>query len=741
MSRAIVGFVRLTRGRAGHGLLAACLCLSLGVFAPAAAARHVAANRGGVVYRSADPAQFAGYPRVIRLAHARRANGALVASFGIYADGHDSVLIYRSTNGGASWAPLSTLTDTAYGGRMCCATIYETPQALGATPAGTLLLGTSEGAAGTIGHELKVFRSGDGGRTWRRLSSCARGAGGLWEPYFGLDCAGRLVCYFSDERRPAYSQFLGHVVSTDGGRTWGREHMDVAVADGMSRPGMAILARLPTGRYIMSFEVCSPTNCEAHVKTSPDGDVWGKASDLGPRVQTADGRYANHTPYLAWTPAGGPHGELLLVSKEVLTSDGSPAPESGRVLFVNKRDGTGPWSLEAAPIRMPVEGKPDCANYSSALLPSSTGPGLSMVAAASLDAGGCEIRYGSMSLSASAVKTMRTRATGPSSAPDMRIMTTMSPSSASPMGAVHNPITPAADPFVTRYRGSYYLTGTFTGRSLDVWHAPTLGKIRGAAPTTVWTPGVGQPARQVWSPSLFLLPYRGAPHWFIYFTASPDNTNQSHRIYALESRGADPLGPYTFKGQLGGTSATTAIDPSILRLNGKLYVMYVEEVGANVTYIAALRDPLTQVGAERQLIYPDQPWEMGGGSGQSAYPVAEGPEALYHQGKIFVIYSGSDTGDYTYCLGRLTYDGRGDPLDSRSWRKAGPVFTYSRANGVFGPGRASFTTAPDGKQSWMVYHAKDTDAFTYDGRTTRAQPFAWNRDGTPNFGTPVNVTP
>jgi len=729
MSRAMTGCSRLTTGRVGYALLTACVYLSLSLFAPTVAARHsvatrpAAANRGGVVYSPDNPAQFAGYPRVIRLAHSGRANGALVASFGIYADGHDSVLIYRSADNGASWAPLSTVADTAYGGRTCCATIYETPRALGATPAGTLLLGTSEGAANTTGHELKVFRSGDHGRTWRYLSSCARGAGGLWEAFFGLDRAGHLVCYFSDERQPEYSQFLGHVVSTDGGRTWGPEHVDVAVADGTSRPGMAILARLPTGRYIMSFEVCSPTNCEAHVKTSDDGDDWGKASDLGPRVQTTAGRYPNHTPYLAWAPAGGPHGELLLVAKEVLKSDGSPAPESGRVLFVNKRDGTGPWSLVAAPIRMPVEGKPDCANYSSALLPSAMGSSLTMVAAASLDAGGCEIRYGSM----------------PLTTPDASGVSAAVPLSS--MGAVHNPITPAADPFVTRWRGSYYLTGTHTGGSLEVWHAPTLGKIRNSSPTTVWTPGPGQPDQQVWSPSLFLLPYRNVPHWFIYFTASPDNTNQGHRIYVLESTGVDPLGSYTFKGQLSGAARSTAIDPSILRIKGKLYIMYVEEVGANVTYIAPLRDPLTQIGAERQLIYPDQPWEMGGASGQSVYPVAEGPEALYHEGQTFVIYSGSDTGDYTYGLGRLTYDGRGDPLDSRSWRKAGPVFTYSRANGVFGPGRASFTTAPDGKQSWMVYHAKDTNAFTYNGRTTRAQPFSWNRDGTPNFGTPVKVTP
>lgn len=179
MSRTISSFIRSARACLS---CAACLCLGLrmvyaaGAAPQPAAARHAAAS---VVYSPPDPAQFSGYPRVIRLAHGGRANGALVASFGIYTDGHDSVLVYRSTNGGASWAHIATLADTSYGGRTCCSSIFEAPRALGALPAGTLLLGTSQGAAGTMGHELKVFRSGDEGRTWTYLSSCARGAGGL----------------------------------------------------------------------------------------------------------------------------------------------------------------------------------------------------------------------------------------------------------------------------------------------------------------------------------------------------------------------------------------------------------------------------------------------------------------------------------------------------------------------------------------------------------------------------------
>lgn len=302
---------------------------------------------------------------------------------------------------------------------------------------------------------------------------------------------------------------------------------------------------------------------------------------------------------------------------------------------------------------------------------------------------------------------------------------------------LQNPISTFADPFITLYNGSYYLTGTDTGSSIEIQYNSRLENI-GENTTTIWDPLPDEPQYQVWSPSMFLLDYQGKQHWFIYFTASSDNTNEAHRIYVLQSDGSNPLGPYTFKGQLKGTDDTTAIDPSVLHLNGKLYMMYVLEKGTNATYIAQMSDPLTISGQPQLLIDPDQPWEAGDGV-QSNYPVAEGPEALYHDGKTFIVYSGSNTANYNYCLGLLTYDGSGDPLQQSSWTKTGPVFQYSRANGVFGPGRAVFTTSPDGKQSWMVYHAKITDDFTANGRATRAQQFTWKADGTPDFGVPVSI--
>jgi hypothetical protein len=80
-----------------------------------------------------------------------------------------------------------------------------------------------------------------------------------------------------------------------------------------------------------------------------------------------------------------------------------------------------------------------------------------------------------------------------------------------------------------------------------------------------------------------------------------------------------------------------------------------------------------------------------------------------------------------------------DPLQASSWtKKSTPVFQRNDAAGVYGPGHNGFFTSPDGTENWIVYHANNsTNGGCGNGRTTRAQKFTWNADGTPNFGTPV----
>jgi GH43 family beta-xylosidase len=120
--------------------------------------------------------------------------------------------------------------------------------------------------------------------------------------------------------------------------------------------------------------------------------------------------------------------------------------------------------------------------------------------------------------------------------------------------------------------------------------------------------------------------------------------------------------------------------------------------------------------------------------------VNEGPEVLKHDGKTFIVFSASHCRTSRYALGMLTYAG-GDPLESSSWVKSPePVFESNAANKVFGPGHNGFFKSPDGTEDWIVYHANDMRIDGCDmGRSTRAQRFTWNADGTPNFGVPVQL--
>jgi GH43 family beta-xylosidase len=263
-------------------------------------------------------------------------------------------------------------------------------------------------------------------------------------------------------------------------------------------------------------------------------------------------------------------------------------------------------------------------------------------------------------------------------------------------------------------------------------------ELLGSSANVVWTvPNDGSTAStltQIWSPTLWQI--NGS--WWIYFTATPDGTNTGHNIYALQSSTSNPLGPYTFAGQIN--TGRPSIDPSILTINGTNYLMYVSITGGfNGVWITALSDPLTPTGNNALLIYPDQPWERGAGTSYN-YPVSEGPTALYYGGKTFIVYSGSDTATPVYCLGMITYAGAGDVTDYHNWTKTGPLFQQNLGNRVYGPGRGTFTLSPDGQQNWLIYAAKTTNTYTPAGRTTRAQQFSYNADGTPNFGVPVSLS-
>ena len=108
------------------------------------------------------------------------------------------------------------------------------------------------------------------------------------------------------------------------------------------------------------------------------------------------------------------------------------------------------------------------------------------------------------------------------------------------------------------------------------------------------------------------------------------------------------------------------------------------------------------------LTTPDYDWE------RIDFWVNEGPAILKHNGKIYLTFSASATGE-CYCMGMLYIDENADLLDPACWIKLRhPVLKTDREAGVFGPGHNSFVKAEDGVTDLCVYHARPYDEIVGD---------------------------
>src|SRR5690606_37898521 len=220
--------------------------------------------------------------------------------------------------------------------------------------------------------------------------------------------------------------------------------------------------------------------------------------------------------------------------------------------------------------------------------------------------------------------------------------------------------------------------------------------------------------------------------WYHYYTAGDGNDLGTQRSHVLESEGTDPMGPYHYRGRL---LDYWAIDGSLLEVGGNRYFMFSSWDGQpqNV-YIIAMTNPWTVTGNRTLLTAPTHDWEREG-----SHPVNEGPEPLYHGGRVFVAYSASQCADPGYKLGLLELTGS-NPLDPGAWWKS-PTPVFQAANGAYGTAHNGFFTSPDGTEHWLVYHATtNPNGSCWTDRTTRIQPFTWHDDGRPNFGTPLPLS-
>ncbi|TZF85062.1 family 43 glycosylhydrolase [Pedobacter sp. BS3] len=306
-----------------------------------------------------------------------------------------------------------------------------------------------------------------------------------------------------------------------------------------------------------------------------------------------------------------------------------------------------------------------------------------------------------------------------------------------------NPVGGGADPWVIKDGGYYYVclsAGNNGVSHITVSKSTSLTKI--GPRKIVWTaPASGWNSHCVWAPEL----HRIGKKWYIYYAAGQSGPPYKYqRSGVLESVTDDPQGEYIDKGMLktgadpnDPTGTIWAIDLTVTSIRGKLYAVWSgweQNASTDKTsqhlYMARMSNPWTISSERVKISSPDQPWETGG-----PLDLNEGPEFLKHDGKVFIIYSTRESWTPQYRLGMLMLkDDKKSPMDATNWIKKGPVFRGTKE--VLGPGHASFTTSPDGKEWWIFYHAKKTTKPGW-ARNLRLQKFTWDKDGNPVFGTPV----
>lgn len=296
-----------------------------------------------------------------------------------------------------------------------------------------------------------------------------------------------------------------------------------------------------------------------------------------------------------------------------------------------------------------------------------------------------------------------------------------------------NPIiNEGADPWVVQAGGAYYYCGSDGDRSIYITKSDNLEDFQSGVRTLVFQTKKGtECGAEVWAPELHYV----WGNWYIYFAADNGN-NDNHRMYV--ARGGtnkdNPLdGSYSLIGKITDSTDRWAIDGTVLESNDQLYFIWSGWEGAvNVKqniYIASMSNPWTISGNRVCISTPDCSWEQNGTPW-----VNEGPQVLKKGNAVHIIYSASGSWTNEYCLGRLTCT-NGNFLDAASWVKTGPVF--SQANGVYGPGHASFVKSKDGMQDYIVYHAAKSNGSGWD-RNIRTQMFTWHGD-VPFFGEPISA--
>lgn len=298
-----------------------------------------------------------------------------------------------------------------------------------------------------------------------------------------------------------------------------------------------------------------------------------------------------------------------------------------------------------------------------------------------------------------------------------------------------------ADPYVYRHTdGSYYFTASVPAYDRIVLRrADTLQGLAGAEEKTLWMKHEsGEMSQHIWAPELHYLDGK----WYIYFAAGERDDIWKIRPFILECTGQDPMSDsWVERGKMQRSDddiysfEAFSLDATILENKGERYYIWAEKVSVGIQisnlYIAKMESPTKLATAQVLLTTPDYDWE------RREIWVNEGPAVIKKDGRIFLTYSASATGE-CYCMGMLSIGENEDLLDPRAWKKERqPVLSSSSEAGLYGPGHNSFTKLPDGTDV-CVYHARPYAEIKGDplydpNRHAMLMKVEWDEKGYPVF--------
>jgi GH43 family beta-xylosidase len=301
-----------------------------------------------------------------------------------------------------------------------------------------------------------------------------------------------------------------------------------------------------------------------------------------------------------------------------------------------------------------------------------------------------------------------------------------------------NPLFASQDPYVTYWNGNYYYSDS-ANNSIRIRKSASLTGFKTQTPYIAWkSPWIGQDGHaNLWAPEIHQID--GV--WYIYFSADFQSSGR-HHLYVLKG-GAHPLDPYSLadtgypQGQLVESTGKWAADPDVFyAADGQLYLTWsctTDDIGKapQNLCIARMKDALHVGSATSQISTPTEAWEKRTGL------VEEGPVGFVHNGNTYITFSASASwtpNDYN--VGVLV-NTTGDLLDSRAWTKRGPIFDHHGL--AYGPGSVVFVPSADGTELWSLYHAYDRmNCAAWTCRTIRMQKVAWDANGLPLLGYPMN---